>query len=96
MARDGGRCRLCGAPAVEVDHVVRLADGGSDGMVNKRALCVACHRRVSRTGARAGMGGGGVKTSGRQTPTAPQSADLARVQNEDLNWPDSDRKTPTS
>jgi 5-methylcytosine-specific restriction endonuclease McrA len=47
IARDGGRCQLCGAPATEVDHRIRLADGGSDASDNKRALCRPCHQRVT-------------------------------------------------
>jgi 5-methylcytosine-specific restriction protein A len=41
LARDGYRCQLCGAPAV--DHVVRVIDGGSDDPGNLRSLCSDCH-----------------------------------------------------
>ncbi|MCL2582960.1 MAG: HNH endonuclease [Streptosporangiales bacterium] len=40
LARDGYRCQQCGAPAAEVDHVVRGIEDDS----NLRALCVPCHR----------------------------------------------------
>lgn len=41
-------CRLClglgrTTPSVVVDHIVRLADGGSDERANKQALCHPCH-----------------------------------------------------
>jgi 5-methylcytosine-specific restriction protein A len=44
LARDRYRCQLCGAPATEVDHVVRVADGGSDHPGNLRAICGRCQR----------------------------------------------------
>lgn len=47
LATSGGRCVMCGEPAVVVDHVVPLALGGGDGPENKRPLCVACHRSVT-------------------------------------------------
>lgn len=51
LARDGQRCRLCGAPATEVDHVVA---GDDHSLANLRALCRRCHARKSATeGARA-------------------------------------------
>ncbi len=41
-------CQLCfRVPAVEVDHVVARADGGSDEVSNLRGVCGECHRRVS-------------------------------------------------
>ncbi|MGE0229944.1 MAG: HNH endonuclease [Dehalococcoidia bacterium] len=36
-------CRLCGAPASEVDHVIPLAFGGLDVRSNAQGLCHACH-----------------------------------------------------
>lgn len=40
LNRDGHRCQKCGAPATEVDHIVRgIEDDG-----NLRALCTPCHR----------------------------------------------------
>lgn len=33
---------------VDVDHKVRLADGGSDDISNKQVLCVSCHRDKTR------------------------------------------------
>jgi 5-methylcytosine-specific restriction endonuclease McrA len=55
FARDGGRCRLCGAvfgvdlPRTEYrcDHVVPLQEGGDNSLGNLRALCRRCHDRVT-------------------------------------------------
>ena len=32
-----------------IDHVIPLADGGSDTFDNKQALCIACHLKKTRT-----------------------------------------------
>lgn len=40
VRRDGGRCRKCGKPGTELDHV----DGNSDEPVNLQLLCKDCHR----------------------------------------------------
>ena len=38
------RCELCGAPAVEVDHITAIADGGAElDPANLQALCHRCH-----------------------------------------------------
>jgi 5-methylcytosine-specific restriction enzyme A len=38
------RCQRCGAPAVDVDHVVAIDDGGPRlDPANLRALCHPCH-----------------------------------------------------
>ncbi len=54
LARDGRRCtaveegRRCPVTAgLEVDHVVALADGGSNRAVNLTTLCREHHRRKS-------------------------------------------------
>jgi hypothetical protein len=39
------RCRVCGAPAVTVDHIRRRVDGGDDSPSNLRPLCHQCHTR---------------------------------------------------
>ena len=44
--RDDYRCRLCkksGVP-IEVDHIVPVAQGGSDALDNLQTLCVPCNR----------------------------------------------------
>jgi 5-methylcytosine-specific restriction protein A len=48
LTRDQWLCRLCGAWANTVDHVIPRAAGGTDDDWNLRALCMPCHRR--RTG----------------------------------------------
>ncbi|MCS7256101.1 MAG: HNH endonuclease signature motif containing protein [Thermomicrobium sp.] len=41
------RCRLCGAPATEVHHIVPLSSGGTHDRTNLMPLCARCHRRVT-------------------------------------------------
>lgn len=43
LKRDGYRCRLCGAPATHVDHIVPVREGGTDEPVNLPALCERCN-----------------------------------------------------
>lgn len=41
-----GRCVLCGGGAfLQLDHVVRYRDGGSDTIENLRVACGPCNRR---------------------------------------------------
>jgi 5-methylcytosine-specific restriction protein A len=40
-------CRLCGAPATEVNHVLPIAMGGTHHRSNLRALCSADHKVVT-------------------------------------------------
>lgn len=62
IARDRFACRLCGtvsetinehgmriprARGLEVDHIVPVADGGTDHVDNLRTLCTDCHRGVT-------------------------------------------------
>lgn len=51
--RDKGRCCNCGKDHatvraegmyLEVDHIVRLADGGTNSMLNLQTLCTNCHK----------------------------------------------------
>lgn len=49
LDRDRGRCVICGAPATEVDHLVRVADGGADDPANLRAICAHCHTERHRS-----------------------------------------------
>jgi 5-methylcytosine-specific restriction protein A len=52
LARDSHRCQLrypgCLVHAVEVDHVVPVAEGGTDCDSNLRAACTECHRVKSQ------------------------------------------------
>jgi hypothetical protein len=50
IARDGGRCRLCGAPSKEVDHVGQPIDGDINHPDNLQVLCSACHRGKTLAG----------------------------------------------
>jgi hypothetical protein len=46
VARDGGRCWLCGGyGATSADRVVRVGDGGDDELENLRAAHVDRNRR---------------------------------------------------
>jgi 5-methylcytosine-specific restriction protein A len=40
-------CRLCGAPATEVDHILPIAIGGTHDRANLRALCRADHKAAT-------------------------------------------------
>lgn len=52
LERDGHACVLCGATGrVEVDHIVRYADGGSNYDDNLRTLCKPCHDKRQRSDA---------------------------------------------
>lgn len=43
--RDWHVCRICGAPAKEVDHIVEVADGGTNVLSNLQLLCSYHHRQ---------------------------------------------------
>ena len=55
LDRDGWRCVRCGkAGVLEVDHILRVRDGGSEfDLANLQALCRSCH--VSKTSAENGV-----------------------------------------
>lgn len=42
--RDQGRCRLCGAPGDEIDHI----SDSSSALSNLQLLCTTCHQRKTR------------------------------------------------
>ena len=44
FTRDGGRCRLCGAPATDIDHI----SGSSSDPENLQALCKPCNMAKAR------------------------------------------------
>lgn len=46
LQRDGHRCQQCGGPATEVDHLIPVADGGSDVIANLQSVCSDCHDRL--------------------------------------------------
>lgn len=55
------RCAQCGAEPVtgrgglELDHVVPVAEGGTDGLDNLQWLCPSCHAEKSRREAARGI-----------------------------------------
>ena len=40
----GDVCVKCGDKATEVDHVIELANGGTDELDNLQPLCKECHK----------------------------------------------------
>lgn len=45
--RDAGRCVVCAGEGEEVDHIVPLAQGGTNDLGNLRLLCHPCHQGVT-------------------------------------------------
>ncbi|WP_276141143.1 HNH endonuclease [Rhodococcus sp. T2V] len=47
ILRDGNHCRQCGISgtetALDLDHIVSVAEGGTDDPSNARLLCRRCH-----------------------------------------------------
>lgn len=57
LRRDRYHCYVCGeATAVEVDHIVPIARGGSHELTNLAAVCPPCHRRKTALESRVGPG----------------------------------------
>jgi hypothetical protein len=52
FARDGGRCRLCGAEATDIDHIGAGPDGDINHPDNLQLLCKSCHNEKTRTSLR--------------------------------------------
>ena len=50
IAERGHRCERCGKTTgrLEVHHLKRLADGGTDAPANLQVLCRGCHIRIHR------------------------------------------------
>jgi 5-methylcytosine-specific restriction endonuclease McrA len=48
FVRDAGRCRVCGALAVDAHHIVNRNEMPDGGYVptNGIALCASCHRKA--------------------------------------------------
>ena len=40
----GDACVKCGDKATEVDHIIELANGGTDDIENLQPLCSTCHK----------------------------------------------------
>jgi 5-methylcytosine-specific restriction enzyme A len=45
VLKEEPNCRLCGRPAVTVDHIVPRSRGGIDERSNLQPLCSVCRRR---------------------------------------------------
>ncbi|CAH0650399.1 MULTISPECIES: HNH endonuclease [Pseudomonas] len=56
LLRDNYTCQACGLVTkdLEVDHIINVAEGGSDDDSNLQALCVPCHQE--KTAAEAARG----------------------------------------
>lgn len=49
LSRDGWRCQICGALRdLEIHHMQKRSDLGSDVTLNLVTLCSSCHRREHR------------------------------------------------
>jgi hypothetical protein len=72
-ARDGNRCRRCGARVkLQVHHVVKPQDGGTDTLENLITLCDRCHRLTHKLAAanrRQGFPDRGVVQANKDSPT---------------------------
>lgn len=57
LDRDGWQCRIrgprCTHWASEVDHIIELANGGSDHPGNIQAACTPCHKAKTQQAAQA-------------------------------------------
>ena len=63
MQRDKGLCQNClrhgrVTPATEVDHIVPVAQGGTDDLTNLEAICTSCHREKTAREAQDARGRG--------------------------------------
>ncbi len=45
LRRCNYKCYVCGGPAVIADHIVPIAQGGSDNEANMDGICTACHKK---------------------------------------------------
>ena len=49
LDRDGWRCQSCGkAGRLEVHHLRRLIDGGTNELPNLKTLCFGCHKAAHK------------------------------------------------
>ena len=54
VLREEPRCRLCGKPAVTVDHIAPKARGGTDARSNLQSLCDSCRKTKDKHDAAVG------------------------------------------
>lgn len=48
LIRDNHRCKVCGAPAEEIHHILFRCHGGTDHPRNLIAVCRPCHQDLHR------------------------------------------------
>jgi 5-methylcytosine-specific restriction endonuclease McrA len=49
-------CRACGLrPSTEADHIVPVAEGGTDAVTNGQGLCTTCHAEKTKQEQARGM-----------------------------------------
>jgi len=53
-------CAICGSKAREVDHIIPVAQGGTDNDDNLQSLCKSCHSKKTAREGRWGKKGRGV------------------------------------
>lgn len=60
LVRDQYTCQSCGTITLdlEVDHIVNIAQGGTDDEENLQALCVPCHKLKTAEESARGAGRG--------------------------------------
>jgi len=67
----GSTTLRCTYPAQDVDHIVNVANGGSNSLDNLQALCDWHHKRKTQTEAQAARKAKGIQTERRATPRHP-------------------------
>ena len=48
IARDKGKCKICGSAGSVVDHIKPRSSGGGDNKSNLRLICKTCDKRLRR------------------------------------------------
>jgi len=72
----GSRTVRCTYPAQDIDHIVNLAQGGTDELSNLQALCDWHHKRKTQAEAKAARDAKGPKpTERRASPPHPGLVD---------------------
>jgi 5-methylcytosine-specific restriction protein A len=46
IARDKGKCKICGSAGSVVDHIKPRSKGGADDKSNLRLICKTCDKRL--------------------------------------------------
>ena len=59
LLRDKYTCQRCGhiGTDLEVDHIINVAQGGTDDDENLQSLCIPCHKAKTAAESAAGRGG---------------------------------------